>query len=233
MRPILPSHVSCGMFNSYLLPYMCCTFSSAMHLDFAFYLGSRPPVGTPWFHPCLRKRSGVLLYGPPGTGKTLLAKAVATECSLNFLSVKGPELINMYIGESEKNVRDIFEKGRGQTGSAVLRARAARPCVMFFDELDSLAPARGASGESGGVMNRVVSQFSQRLTKLEEEENIKVEIRKRKFFAEILNGIRELQLQVQASQKRRKQQNDVVQVKVNWTNFQEHDGRKMEVKQST
>ncbi|WOL12257.1 peroxisome biogenesis protein 6 [Canna indica] len=96
----------------------------------------------------LRKRSGVLLYGPPGTGKTLLAKAVATECSLNFLSVKGPELINMYIGESEKNVRDIFQKARG-----------ARPCVIFFDELDSLAPARGASGDSGGVMDRVVSQM--------------------------------------------------------------------------
>ncbi|KAJ6792760.1 peroxisome biogenesis protein 6 [Iris pallida] len=96
----------------------------------------------------LRKRSGVLLYGPPGTGKTLLAKAVATECSLNFLSVKGPELINMYIGESEKNVRDIFQK-----------ARSARPCVIFFDELDSLSPARGASGDSGGVMDRVVSQM--------------------------------------------------------------------------
>ncbi|OMO50614.1 hypothetical protein CCACVL1_30346 [Corchorus capsularis] len=96
----------------------------------------------------LRKRSGVLLYGPPGTGKTLLAKAVATECSLNFLSVKGPELINMYIGESEKNVRDIFQK-----------ARSARPCVIFFDELDSLAPARGSSGDSGGVMDRVVSQM--------------------------------------------------------------------------
>ncbi|XP_062226738.1 peroxisomal ATPase PEX6 [Phragmites australis] len=96
----------------------------------------------------LRKRSGVLLYGPPGTGKTLLAKAVATECSLNFLSVKGPELINMYVGESEKNVRDIFEK-----------ARSARPCVIFFDELDSLAPARGSSSDSGGVMDRVVSQL--------------------------------------------------------------------------
>lgn len=96
----------------------------------------------------LRQRSGVLLYGPPGTGKTLLAKAVATECSLNFLSVKGPELINMYIGESEKNVREIFQK-----------ARSARPCVIFFDELDALAPARGASGDSGGVMDRVVSQM--------------------------------------------------------------------------
>lgn len=96
----------------------------------------------------LRKRSGVLLYGPPGTGKTLLAKAVATECSLNFLSVKGPELINMYVGESEKNVRDIFEK-----------ARSARPCVIFFDELDSLAPARGSASDSAGVMDRVVSQL--------------------------------------------------------------------------
>lgn len=107
-----------------------------------------PLLNKDLFSTGLRKRSGVLLYGPPGTGKTLLAKAVATECSLNFLSVKGPELINMYIGESEKNVRDIFQK-----------ARSARPCVIFFDELDSLAPARGAAGDSGGVMDRVVSQM--------------------------------------------------------------------------
>ncbi|XP_069117699.1 peroxisomal ATPase PEX6-like [Argopecten irradians] len=94
------------------------------------------------------RRSGVLLYGPPGTGKTLLAKAVATECSLNFLSVKGPELINMYVGQSEQNVREVFH-----------RARSATPCVIFFDELDSLAPNRGKSGDSGGVMDRVVSQL--------------------------------------------------------------------------
>ncbi|CAG5127053.1 unnamed protein product [Candidula unifasciata] len=94
------------------------------------------------------RRSGVLLYGPPGTGKTLLAKAVATECSLNFLSVKGPELINMYVGQSEENVREVFK-----------RARSANPCVIFFDELDSLAPNRGKSGDSGGVMDRVVSQL--------------------------------------------------------------------------
>ncbi|XP_071494820.1 peroxisomal ATPase PEX6-like [Diadema antillarum] len=94
------------------------------------------------------RRSGVLLYGPPGTGKTLLAKAVATECSLNFLSVKGPELINMYVGQSEENVREVF-----------VRARSAAPCVIFFDELDSLAPNRGRSGDSGGVMDRVVSQL--------------------------------------------------------------------------
>ncbi|KAF2076760.1 hypothetical protein CYY_001949 [Polysphondylium violaceum] len=94
------------------------------------------------------KRSGILLYGPPGTGKTLLAKAIATECALNFLSVKGPELINMYIGESEKNIREIFNK-----------ARQAKPCVIFFDELDSLAPSRGNGADSGGVMDRVVSQL--------------------------------------------------------------------------
>ncbi|XP_070844214.1 peroxisomal ATPase PEX6 isoform X1 [Chaetodon trifascialis] len=93
-------------------------------------------------------RTGVLLYGPPGTGKTLLAKAVATECSMTFLSVKGPELINMYVGQSEENVREVF-----------CRARSAAPCVVFFDELDSLAPSRGRSGDSGGVMDRVVSQL--------------------------------------------------------------------------
>ncbi|KAF8892676.1 AAA-domain-containing protein [Infundibulicybe gibba] len=96
----------------------------------------------------LKKRSGILLYGPPGTGKTLLAKAVATSCSLNFFSVKGPELLNMYIGESEANVRRIFH-----------RARAAKPCVIFFDELDSVAPKRGNHGDSGGVMDRIVSQL--------------------------------------------------------------------------
>lgn len=93
-------------------------------------------------------RTGVLLYGPPGTGKTLLAKAVATECSMTFLSVKGPELINKYVGQSEENIREVFH-----------RARSAAPCVVFFDELDSLAPSRGHSGDSGGVMDRIVSQL--------------------------------------------------------------------------
>ncbi|TFK26358.1 TER94-PB [Coprinopsis marcescibilis] len=96
----------------------------------------------------LKKRSGILLYGPPGTGKTLIAKAVATSCSLNFFSVKGPELLNMYIGESEANVRRVFQK-----------ARDAKPCVIFFDELDSVAPKRGNHGDSGGVMDRIVSQL--------------------------------------------------------------------------
>jgi SpoVK/Ycf46/Vps4 family AAA+-type ATPase len=107
-------------------------------------------IQLPLLHPeffKIRPRSGLLLYGPPGTGKTLLAKAIATECSLNFLSVKGPELLNMYIGESEKNVRELFE-----------RARALQPCVLFFDELDSLAPKRG-QGSDLGVMDRIVSQL--------------------------------------------------------------------------
>lgn len=105
---------------------------------------SRPEL----FAKGMRKRSGILFYGPPGTGKTLLAKAIATEFSLNFFSVKGPELLNMYIGESEANVRRVFQ-----------RARDARPCVVFFDELDSVAPKRGNQGDSGGVMDRIVSQL--------------------------------------------------------------------------
>ena len=96
----------------------------------------------------LKRRSGLLFYGPPGSGKTLIAKAIATMFSLNFLSVKGPELLDMYIGESEANVRRVFQK-----------ARDASPCVIFFDELDSIAPKRGEKGDSGGVMDRIVSQI--------------------------------------------------------------------------
>ncbi|KAF1810665.1 AAA-domain-containing protein [Eremomyces bilateralis CBS 781.70] len=107
----------------------------------------------------LKKRSGILFYGPPGTGKTLLAKAIATEFSLNFFSVKGPELLNMYIGESEANVRRVFQ-----------RARDARPCVVFFDELDSVAPKRGNQGDSGGVMDRIVSQLLAELDGMSEGE---------------------------------------------------------------
>eukprot|EP00731_Ephydatia_muelleri_P023564 Em0015g1147a len=106
---------------------------------------------------------GVLLYGPPGTGKTLLAKAVATECSLNFLSVKGPELINMYVGQSEENVREVFT-----------RAQSASPCVIFFDELDSIAPNRGKSGDSGGVMDRIVSQLLAELDGLKRSQDVYV-----------------------------------------------------------
>jgi len=107
------------------------------------------PLSNPeLFSTGLKKRSGILFYGPPGTGKTLLAKAIATEFNLNFFSIKGPELLNMYIGESEANVRRVFQ-----------RARDARPCIIFFDELDSVAPKRGNQGDSGGVMDRIVSQL--------------------------------------------------------------------------
>mmetsp|Transcript_8538 Transcript_8538/g.16477 ORF Transcript_8538/g.16477 Transcript_8538/m.16477 type:complete len:741 (-) Transcript_8538:177-2399(-) len=91
---------------------------------------------------------GVLFYGPPGCGKTLMAKAVANECQANFISVKGPELLNAYFGESEANVRMVFE-----------RARSAAPCVLFFDELDSIAVARGSGGSSNGAMDRVINQL--------------------------------------------------------------------------
>lgn len=107
-------------------------------------------------------RSGILMFGPPGVGKTLLAKAVATECNLNFLSVKGPELLNMYIGQSEENVREVFS-----------RAQAAAPAIVFFDELDALAPKRGNAGDSGGVMDRVVSQLLAELDSVASEQTTK------------------------------------------------------------
>lgn len=92
---------------------------------------------------------GVLFYGPPGCGKTLLAKAVASECSANFISIKGPELLTMWFGESEANVREVFDK-----------ARAAAPCVLFFDELDSVGTQRGSSvGDAGGAGDRVMNQL--------------------------------------------------------------------------
>ncbi|TRY53262.1 CDC48 like AAA ATPase [Cryptosporidium tyzzeri] len=92
---------------------------------------------------------GVLFYGPPGCGKTLLAKAVASECSANFISVKGPELLTLWFGESEANVREVFDK-----------ARAAAPCVLFFDELDSIGTQRGSSmGDAGGAGDRVMNQL--------------------------------------------------------------------------
>ncbi|KAG5481929.1 hypothetical protein LSCM1_05639 [Leishmania martiniquensis] len=107
------------------------------------------PIAHPeLFKKGIKKRSGVLFYGPPGCGKTLLAKAVATEMNMNFMSVKGPELINQYVGESEKNIRLLFQ-----------RARDNSPCIVFFDEIDALAPARGAKSDAGGVMDRIVSQL--------------------------------------------------------------------------
>ncbi|MGH9952602.1 MAG: ATP-binding protein, partial [Nitrososphaeraceae archaeon] len=91
---------------------------------------------------------GILLHGPSGTGKTLLAKAVATESEANFISVKGPELMSRWVGESEKGIRDIFRK-----------ARQASPCVIFFDEIDSIAPVRSLEGAGYASTERMMSQL--------------------------------------------------------------------------
>jgi transitional endoplasmic reticulum ATPase len=104
---------------------------------------------------------GLLLYGPPGTGKTLLAKAVAHESESNFISVKGPELLNKFVGESEKAVREVFRK-----------ARQASPCIIFFDEIDSVAPTRGSSVGDSHVTERVISQFLTEMDGLEELRNV-------------------------------------------------------------
>jgi transitional endoplasmic reticulum ATPase len=106
---------------------------------------------------------GILLYGPPGTGKTLLAKAVANESEANFISIKGPELLSKWVGESERGVREIFHK-----------ARQAAPCIIFMDELDSLVPTRGASLGDSQVTERVISQILTELDGLEELRDVTV-----------------------------------------------------------
>lgn len=102
---------------------------------------------------------GIVLYGPPGTGKTLLAKAVATESEVNFISIKGPELLSKWVGESEKGVRELFKK-----------ARQAAPCILFFDEMDAIAPTRGSATGDSHVTERVISQL---LTELDGIEGLK------------------------------------------------------------
>ncbi|RLG39398.1 MAG: AAA family ATPase, partial [Thermoproteota archaeon] len=112
--------------------------------------GARPP-------------KGILLYGPPGCGKTLLAKAVATESEANFISVKGPELLSKWVGESEKAVREVFRK-----------ARAVAPAIIFIDEIESLFPRRGAGYADSGVTERVVSQMLTELDGIQPLKNIVV-----------------------------------------------------------
>jgi transitional endoplasmic reticulum ATPase len=106
---------------------------------------------------------GVLLYGAPGCGKTLLAKAVATEGEMNFISIKGPEIFSKWVGESEKAIREIFRKGR-----------MAAPSVIFIDEVDSIIPRRGAGYSDSGVTSRVISQLLTEMDGLESLQNVMV-----------------------------------------------------------
>jgi len=106
---------------------------------------------------------GILLYGAPGTGKTLLAKAVANESGVNFISVKGPSLISKYVGESERAIREVFKK-----------AKQASPTIIFFDEIDSLVPERGSSGTDAHVTERVISQFLTEMDGIEELKGVVV-----------------------------------------------------------
>jgi transitional endoplasmic reticulum ATPase len=106
---------------------------------------------------------GIFLYGPPGTGKTMLAKAVANESQANFISIKGPELLSKWVGESEKGVREVFRK-----------ARQAAPCIIFFDEIDAIAPVRGGAFGDSHVTERVISQLLTELDGLEVLRNVVV-----------------------------------------------------------
>ncbi|UCD01300.1 MAG: CDC48 family AAA ATPase [Promethearchaeota archaeon] len=126
-------------------------------------------VEWPLSHPSIFSRmgitppKGILLYGPPGCGKTLLARAVATESKANFISIKGPELLSKWVGESEKAIREVFRK-----------AKMASPCIIFFDEFDSIAPSRGRHTSDSGVSEKVLSQFLTELDGLEVMKDIVV-----------------------------------------------------------
>ncbi len=120
------------------------------HGDLFLRVGAMPP-------------KGILLSGPPGTGKTLLAKAVAHESGVNFIAVKGPELLSKWVGESEQGVRQVFHK-----------ARLTAPCIIFFDEIDALCPVRGMSASDSGVGDRIVSQFLTEIDGIEELKGVVV-----------------------------------------------------------
>jgi transitional endoplasmic reticulum ATPase len=120
------------------------------HGDLFLQIGMTPP-------------KGILLSGPPGTGKTLLAKAVAQESGVNFIAVKGPELLSKWVGESEQGVRQVFHK-----------ARLAAPCIVFFDEIDALCPVRGSGASDSGVGDRIVSQFLTEVDGIEELKGVMV-----------------------------------------------------------
>lgn len=113
-------------------------------------------------HAQIKPPGGIMLYGPPGTGKTMIAKAVASESNANFISVKGPELLSKWVGESESGIREIFKK-----------ARQAAPCVIFFDEIDAIAPRRGKAGDTQ-VMERVVSQMLTEMDGIEDLRGVTV-----------------------------------------------------------
>jgi transitional endoplasmic reticulum ATPase len=119
------------------------------HADLFTQVGAKPP-------------KGILLHGPPGTGKTLLAKAVAHECGVNFISVQGPSLVSKYVGDSERGVREVFRK-----------AKQASPTILFFDEIDSLVPVRGSGGDSQ-TTERVISQFLVEMDGIEELKGVVV-----------------------------------------------------------
>ena len=129
----------------------------------------REAVEWPLKHPEIFKKMGIrpprgiLLFGPPGTGKTLLAKAVATESEANFISIKGPEILSKWVGESERAIRITFR-----------RARQAAPCVVFFDEIDAIAPRRGVRTDTTGVTDRIVNQLLTEMDGIEKLENVVV-----------------------------------------------------------
>jgi len=129
----------------------------------------REAVEAPLMHPDvysgmgIRTPKGILLFGPPGTGKTLLAKAVATESEANFIAIKGPEIFNKYVGESEKAVREIFKK-----------ARQTAPCILFFDEIEAILSTRGMRSDDSGVSQRIINQFLAEIDGMQTLQNVLV-----------------------------------------------------------